>query len=123
MVRYRGGMRGVWVVALVVAVAGLSGCHSAYIEAVVHNRTGQTLPVVEVDYPSASFGTSMLPAGQDYHYRFKVLGSGQLKLVYTDAAHAEHTSPGPALGEGDEGTLEITIAQDGIAWAPRVAKH
>ncbi|HXC97392.1 MAG TPA: hypothetical protein VNU92_16945 [Edaphobacter sp.] len=95
-----------------------TGCHSAYIQATVSNRTNQPLALVEVDYPSASFGTQALTPGSDFHYRFKVLGSGNLKLIYTDALHQEHTVQGPFVKEGAEGPLTILITNQSVMWQP-----
>lgn len=94
----------------------LIGCHSAYVEATVSNRTAQPLQLIEVDYPSASFGTQSLAPGADFHYRFKVLGTGKMKLIYTDSARNEQTSEGPRLTEGAEGAILITIQSDGTHW-------
>ena len=93
-----------------------TGCHSAFIDATLSNRTDQTLRLVELDYPSASFGTQKLAPGQDFHYRFKLLGSGKLKLIYTDTANVEHTVPGPQLDEGNEGSLSVTIQSSSVHW-------
>ena len=93
-----------------------AGCHSPYVEATVSNRTGQPIELLEVDYPSASFGTQNLANGSDFHYRFKVLGSGPMKLLYTDSAHHDHTFNGPTLNEGAEGRLQITITPDNVDW-------
>jgi hypothetical protein len=94
----------------------LTGCHSAHIEATLSNRTPDTLTLVEVDYPSASFGTQTLAPGADFHYRFKVLGSGPTTLLWTDPSHHDHKSPGPDLHENDEGRLAITIQPSGPTW-------
>jgi len=94
----------------------IAGCHSPYVEATISNRTSERLQLIEVDYPSASFGTQSLAPGQDFHYRFKVLGEGRMKLTYTDTANHEHKSEGPSLKEGAEGPLTITIAEDGTQW-------
>src|SRR5664279_6646483 len=91
------------------AVLTLAGCHSAYIAATVSNRTPDPLSLLEVDYPSASFGTQALAPGQDFHYRFKVLGSGATAIQWTDAAHRDQKNSGPPLREGDEGALTITF--------------
>ncbi len=96
----------------------LAGCHSHYIDASVRNLTPQPISLVEVDYPSASFGTQTLAPGQAYAYRFKVLGSGDLKLIYTDTANKEHDIPGPELKEGDEGPLVISVTPAGVSWSP-----
>jgi hypothetical protein len=94
------------------------GCHSPYVEATVSNRTGQPIELIEVDYPSASFGTQNLANGSDFHYRFKVLGSGPTKLLYTDSTHKDHKADGPFLKEGAEGSLSIAITPTGVIWHP-----
>jgi hypothetical protein len=100
------------------AALTLTGCHSAHIEATISNRTPEPLSLVELDYPSASFGTQTLAPNQDFHYRFKVLGSGAMKLLYTDNAHQDHRSDGPFLKEGADGPLTIIIADTGVTWQP-----
>jgi hypothetical protein len=107
-----------------VALASLiatAGCHSPYVATTVSNRTSQPLALIEVDYPSASFGTQNLAPGADFHYRFKVLGSGPMKLLYTDSAHQDHKSDGPLLKEGAEGPLAIVITDSGVTWQPSPA--
>ena len=109
-------MRFTRIFALPILSLSLTGCHSAYIEATVSNRTTQPLGLIEVAYPSASFGTQGLAPGADFHYRFKVLGSGDMKLTYTDSAHHEQKSQGPFLKEGAEGKITITISPEGTRW-------
>jgi hypothetical protein len=104
--------------ALLTTLFTATGCHSPYVATTVSNRTTQPIEILEVDYPSASFGTQALPSGADFHYRFKVLGSGSMKLLYTDAAHHDHKSDGPFLKEGAEGPLTIVIADTGVTWQP-----
>ena len=93
----------------------LVGCHSAYVEATLVNRSGKEISLVELDYPSASFGTQALADGQSFKYRFKVLGTGAVKLIFTDAARQEKDLTGPELKEGDEGRLTVTVRPDGSA--------
>ena len=94
------------------------GCHSHYVATTVSNRTGHPIELLEVDYPSASFGTQDLAPGSDFHYRFKILGSGPMKLLYTDSAHQDHKADGPFLKEGAEGSLSIAITPTGVTWQP-----
>jgi hypothetical protein len=101
-----------------ICLTAATGCHSPYVQATVSNRTNKPIELLEVDYPSASFGTQNLAPGADFHYRFKVLGSGRMKLLYTDSAHQDHKSDGPFLKEGAEGTLAIAITLTGINWQP-----
>jgi hypothetical protein len=102
--------------ALCTTLLAATGCHSPYIEATVSNHTAQPIELIEVDYPSASFGTQNLAPGADFHYRFKVLGEGTTKRIYTDNAHHDHKSDGPPLKEGAEGRLTIVITPSDVTW-------
>lgn len=112
---------------LAFAVAALllvAGCHSAFINATISNHTGTPLSLVEVDYPSASFGTQTLAPGQDFHYRFKILGNGPTTLLWTDPQHIDHKNSGPALREGEDGALAITFIQgSNPLWDLQVSNH
>jgi hypothetical protein len=94
----------------------LTGCHSHYVAAEVVNASGAPVSLVEVDYPSASFGTGSLAAGARYPYRFKILGSGGTKVLWTDARHQDHSVAGPQLHEGQEGSLRVTIEATTAVW-------
>ena len=115
-------MRPLCAIALLPALA-LAGCHSPYVATTVSNHTQQPLRLIEVDYPSASFGTQSLAPGADFHYRFKVLGEGKMKIIYTDSAEHEQKSEGPFLKEGAEGPVTITVASDGIHWQNNATGH
>ena len=73
-------MRSIRTLALLTCLIAFAGCHSPYVAATVSNRTSQPIDLLEVDYPSASFGTQSLAPGADFHYRFKVLGSPQQNI-------------------------------------------
>ncbi|MGD0345196.1 MAG: hypothetical protein ABSA85_00485 [Terracidiphilus sp.] len=92
-----------------------SGCHSYHIDATVENRTGAPIQLLEVDYPSASFGVDSVAAGADFHYRFQVRGSGQLKISYTAANGQMVQIPGPMVVERQQGQLEIVLEPGGKA--------
>jgi hypothetical protein len=114
-------MRLLFTLTLCTGLAALNGCHSPYVETTVSNHTAHPIELIEVDYPSASFGTQNLAPGADFHYRFKVLGSGPTKILYTDSAHKDHKSDGPSMKEGAEGRLQITIDTNGATWQPEAA--
>jgi len=103
-----------------VVLGGLAGCHSHYVEADVKNDSGAAVSLVEVDYPSASFGVESLGAGATYHYRLKILGSGPTKLLWTDAARQDHSVAGPELHEGQSGTLRVTLQGATANWSTHV---
>jgi len=105
-----------------VALLLLTGCTSPYVVTTVANRTGGDITVLQIDYPSASFGTDKLANDADFHYRFKLQGSGPIKLSYTDAAHHDHSITGPNLVEGQRGTLRIIIdLPDNAIFSPQLA--
>jgi len=95
---------------------GLAGCRSAFVEADVINAGSAPVSLVEVDYPSASFGVESLAAGAAYHYRFKILGSGPTKVMWTDAARQDHNVTGPQLNEGQQGSMTVTIEGGTAVW-------
>ncbi|HEV2274460.1 MAG TPA: hypothetical protein VGR96_09855 [Acidobacteriaceae bacterium] len=96
---------------------GLSACRSRLIDTTIVNQ-GPTLHLLEFDYPSASFGAEMLSSGGRYHYRFQIQGSGPVTLHFEDSAGKSHTSEGPSLRQGQEGTLTVTIdAANQVHWA------
>lgn len=101
----------------------LSGCRSAFIDATISNHTPDVLRLIEVDYPSASFGTENLASGKNFHYRFKILGEGPTKIIYTDSSHHEKQAAGPRLKEGTSGSFLITISPEGVRWEAPSGKH
>jgi len=116
----RMGNRG-WILAAI-ALAGLvaaAGCHSYHIETTVENRTGAPIQLLEVDYPSASFGADSLAADGVFRYRIQLRGSGPIKVLYTvtGASRAQHSVEieGPTLTERQEGRLQIVLLPGGKA--------
>jgi hypothetical protein len=99
-------------VALLLAAAG---CHSYHVDATVENRTGAPIQLLEVDYPSASFGANTLAAGAVFHYRIQVRGSGPLRVQYTAGDGHQAQIDGPLLTERQEGTLQIVLLPGGKA--------
>ena len=93
----------------------VSGCHSYHIDSTIENRTGAAIQLLEVDYPSASFGADSLASGADFHYRFQIRGSGQLKISYTADSGRAVQIKGPNLRERQQGKLEIVLDPDGKA--------
>jgi hypothetical protein len=92
-----------------------TACHSYHIDSTIVNRTGAPVELLEVDYPSASFGADAIAAGASFHYRFVVHGSGALKLTYTAADHKQVQMTGPVLAEGQQGQLRIVLLPGGKA--------
>ena len=91
------------------------GCHSYHVETTVENRTGEAIQLLEVDYPSASFGANSLAAGAALHYRIQLRGTGALKVQYTIGNSRQVQIDGPVLAERQEGRLEIVLHPGGKA--------
>lgn len=103
---------------VMVAVIGLvlcllTGCKSRFVETTVENRSGVVISQIEVSYPNASFGVDTLAAGADYHYHFKIQGSGRVGIEYSDATGKHHKAKGPELDEGQFGDLLIRLQATG----------
>lgn len=101
----------------------LTGCHSHWVAATITNHSGANISVLELDYPSASFGTTTLRDGAHFDYRFKIQGSAPLKLTYTDAKGHDHQYTGPVLNEGQEGSLAVTIEAASVTWQPNLTAN
>jgi hypothetical protein len=106
---------GILAVVTVVALAATTGCHLYHVETIVENQTGGPIQLLEVDYPSASFGVNSLAAGAEYHYRIQLRGSGPLKVQYTGSDGRKTMAEGPILAELQEGRIEIVLLPGGHA--------
>lgn len=117
-------MRTLWTGIAAASCLMASGCHSALITATLSNRSRVPITLVELDYPSASFGVQQLAPGQDYQYRFKVIGDGPAKVIWSQPLKADQNSSGPELHGGDEGTLAITFIPSGtVVWDVRLKRR
>ena len=111
-----GGGRIRWL--LLAGVLLPAGCGSRFVSATIENTTEQQLQMVELDYPGASFGISTLAPHAVYSYRFKAIGSGPVKLSYTEAG-VSHSATGPVVEDGKGGRLAVSIRTGGsVTWAP-----
>jgi hypothetical protein len=99
---------------MLTAVIVATGCRSTHIDTTIENRTGAAIQLLEVDYPSASFGADSLAPGSDFHYRIQIQGSGPLKVQFTDGKHQEVIN-GPTLSERQQGRLDIVLLPGGKA--------
>jgi tRNA U38,U39,U40 pseudouridine synthase TruA len=104
---------GIVAVVTVVALVMAPGCHSYHVETTVENHTGGPIRLLEVEYPSASFGVNSMAAGEEYHYRIQLRGSGPIKVQYTGIDGQKIEVAGPMLVEQQEGRLEIVLLPGG----------
>jgi hypothetical protein len=106
---------GVTRIALLILFLALSACHSYHIELTIQNNTGGPISLLEVDYPTASFGADTLASGATFHYRIQVRGSAPIKIQYTAANRRQVQITGPTLHENQEGSMNILLLPDGKA--------
>jgi hypothetical protein len=103
------------VLALAFLLLAATACHSDHIDTTIENRTGAPVQLLEVDYPSASFGADVIASGAAFHYRFQILDSGPLKLSYIGADRKQIQITGPVLNQGEQGQLRIVLLPGGKA--------
>jgi hypothetical protein len=100
----------------------LAACRSAFVQTAIVNHTGGAVRLIEVDYPSASFGTEQIALDATYQYRFKIQDSGPVTISFTTADKKVHTSTGPTLTQGQQGSLAITLGVNGtVTWSPELS--
>lgn len=87
----------------------ITACHSYHIDTTIENNSGSSIQLLEVDYPTASFGIDRLDTGAVFHYRFQVRGSGPVTVQYTDAGGHQAKITGPTLSERQQGQLQIVL--------------
>ena len=102
-------------VILLAVVIAVTGCHSYHIEATIENHTGGAISLLEVDYPSASFGADAVAADGVFHHRIQTRGSGPISVQYTAANGNAVQIKGPTLYEGQEGSIDVVLLPDGKA--------
>ena len=115
--------RRTWTALLAGAVClSAAACRSAFVETTVANESAAPVHLIEVDYPSASFGMQTLDAHATYHYHFKVQGAGPITITFIDDAGKPHTATGPTLTQGQQGSLRITIDPPGtVSWGANLS--
>jgi hypothetical protein len=111
-----------WTSAACAVLLTASGCRSSWVNADVRNQTGQPIHELEVDYPSASFGTNSLAPGADMHYRFQIRGSGPVKVEYTTGDGKTAHGQGLSLAERQQGQLTILLLPQGkVEFLPKLS--
>jgi hypothetical protein len=114
-----------------VATLALAGCHAQpapghplkAFEITIRNQ-GADVHQLEVDYPHASFGQDFLASGANFNYLPKVIGSGPVKISFTDSMGKPHSATGPMLQENQQKELVITIGEDeGIQFQDMPEQH
>lgn len=99
-----------WLILLVTAsLLTIAGCRSPYVEMTVTNAGSTELHNIEVDYPNASFGISSLAPETQFHYKFKLMDAGRMKVEFWDNHRQQHSGKGPYATEGQRGSVTVTL--------------
>ena len=92
-----------------------TACHSRQVDVTVDNYTGAAIQQLDVDYPTASFGSNSLDANAEFKYRIQLRGQGAVKVQYVTTQRQTVKIAGPALVEDQEGRLIIVLLPEGKA--------
>jgi hypothetical protein len=99
-------------ITILFAVA-ISGCRAHVVKINLTNTSDQPIKTIIVDYPNATFGKDTLAPGTTFSYGIKVLETGPLKIQFTDTKGIIHTYLYPALHKNDDGSIEVSLNQNG----------
>lgn len=108
-------LRKATIMASFAGIALATGCKSHHVDVTVENRSGAVLQLVEIDYPSASFGENTMVQDAILHYRVQLRGSGAVTAQYSLGGGKTVHISGPTLTEGQDGQLRIVLEPDGKA--------
>ncbi|MFP5249503.1 MAG: hypothetical protein ACLGP3_06725, partial [Acidobacteriota bacterium] len=106
---------GLALIPLAALLLSITACHSHHVAIAIRNQTGAALQLLEVDYPSASFGADKLAAGTTFRYRIQVQGNGPLTVMYTSPAGQPIEISGPELSNMQHGQVDIVLLPGGKA--------
>lgn len=107
--RRRNGLQGILLLAGLAAIVAMAGCRAKLVEVRVVNSGTTVLHNIEVDYPSASFGTSNLAPGATYIYRIQLQDAGRMTVEFFDSKEKSHSGKGPYVAQGQQGMLTLTL--------------
>lgn len=92
-----------------------SGCmHSHVIQVTVTNSSSEKISNITIDYPEATFGINSLDPGKSFQYKIKPSANGALKIEFLNARGTDHVAKGPEVHKGDEGSIILTLTQEGV---------
>lgn len=99
---------------LFVLLSLLAACKSSHvIRITITNTSTEKVSAIVIDYPEATFGINSLDPGKSFEYRIKPTATGALKIQFSNAHGVNRTSAGPLVHKNDEGSIQISLTQDG----------
>jgi hypothetical protein len=101
----------------------LAGCRAHVVKITLTNTGAQPLRTIIVDYPSATFGKDVLAPGATFSYAIKPIETGPLKIQFTNATGVIQTYLYPALHKDDDGSIEVSLNQNGAVAVVKLGGH
>lgn len=97
-------------VALVFVIA-LAGCRAHVVKIILTNASPEPIKTIIVDYPTATFGKDTLAPHETYFSLVKPVDKGPITVRFTDAQGGSHIYKSISLQQGDDGSVDIKLAQ------------
>ncbi len=104
-------MKSLRLVVAIFSALWLSGCRAHVVKISMTNTSAQPIKTIIVDYPSATFGKDTLAPGETYFSLIKPVDHGPIKVRFTDAQGVNHAYESISLQQGDDGSVNIKLAQ------------
>ena len=92
-------------------VIALAGCRAHVVKISLTNTSHEPIKTIIVDYPDATFGKDTLAPGETYFSLVKPVDKGPIKVRFTDAQGGNHAYESISLQQGDDGSVNIKLAQ------------
>src|SRR5689334_8233409 len=92
-------------------VIAMAGCRAHVVKISLTNTSAEPLKTIIVDYPTATFGKDTLAPRETYFSLIKPVDKGPIKVRFTDAQGVNHTYQSISLEQGDDGSVNIKLAQ------------
>lgn len=108
---------------VLIFLIAIAGCRAHVVKINLTNTSAQPIRTIIVDYPNATFGKDTLAQGATFSYGIKVVETGPLKIQFTDAMGIIHTYLYPALHKNDDGSIEVSLNQNGAVAVVKLRSH
>jgi hypothetical protein len=96
---------------VLVFLIAMAGCRAHVVKISLTNTSTEPIKTIIVDYPDATFGKDTLAPGETYFSLVKAVDRGPIKVRFTDAQGVNHAYESISLQQGDDGSVNIKLAQ------------
>jgi len=89
-----------------------AACRSSGIDVTVQNNAPVPIRNLEVDYPGAAFGATVIAPGKSYWYHIKPSSDGDISLSFETETGKTFREKGPSVQVGGRGKVVLIVEQD-----------